>query len=186
MPNMQWPSRHLGILLLLIIVPACVAAPSRTCADIASQLPNRVAYPGDEAYNTSEKSYAYANQQTQKPSCIVQPSSAADVAAAVNVLRKSPHVPFAIRSGGHATNRGFSNIDCSVTLDLRLLNSVKIQADGVVVSVGTGASFGDVYLVLDAAKRSLNGGRASGVGVGGFLSGGTLHHPSKFCKMQER
>ncbi|OAQ59558.2 FAD binding domain-containing protein [Pochonia chlamydosporia 170] len=167
-------SQHLSIILSLITIHCCVAAPSRICADISSRLPGKVTYPGDKAYNISEKSYAYANQQTQQPSCIVQPTTTEDVATAVKLLKKAPQVSFAVRSGGHATNRGFSNIDGGVTLDLTAINSVNIQADGVTVSVGTGASWGDVYLVLDAAKRSLNGGRASGVGVGGFLTGGGI------------
>jgi FAD/FMN-containing dehydrogenase len=169
-------SQPISIILLLIAIPACAAI--KICADIASRLPHRVAYAGEEAYNVSEKSYAYANQQTQKPACIVKPSSAAEVAAAVKILGKSPQVKFAVRSGGHATNRGFSNIGCSVTLDLTGLNHVELQKDGVTVSTGTGASWGDVYRVLDRAKRSLNGGRASGVGVGGFLTGGRHNFPS--------
>ncbi|RYP10560.1 hypothetical protein DL765_008064 [Monosporascus sp. GIB2] len=77
-------------------------------------------------------------------------------------------------SGGHGTNHGYSNIDGGVTLDLTSLNNVDVLENGVTVSVGTGASWGDVYLVLDAHNRSLNGGRASDVGVGGFLSGGGI------------
>lgn len=145
---------------------------AHTCRALASVLPDRVSFPGDEAYHASVSSYAFVQQQTQKPSCVVRPSTAAEVASALDVLRESPTTPFAVRSGGHATNRGFSNTDGGVAVDLRAFNSVDLLDDGVTVSVGTGATWGDVYPVLDAHSRSLNGARASDVGVGGFLSGG--------------
>lgn len=162
------------LLEVLVALFAYAAAADGICAALGSRLPRQVAFPGDRAYSASESSYAYANQQTQKPSCIVKPTRAADVSLVVKTLREYPGSPFAIRSGGHATNRGFSNIDGGVTVDLTSLNTVQLLEDGVTVSVGTGALWGDVYSVLDAHNRSLNGGRASRVGVGGLLSGGGI------------
>lgn len=143
------------------------------CDFIETRLPNKVFFPGEAAYNSSLVSYAYVQQQVQNPGCIIKPSSAADVSAVLKILSKSS-AKFALRSGGHATNPGFSNIDGGVTLDLTSLNEVTILEDGVIASVGTGASWADVYPVLDAHSRSANGGRADGVGVGGFLSGGCM------------
>ncbi|KAL2751866.1 hypothetical protein ACRALDRAFT_1066341 [Sodiomyces alcalophilus JCM 7366] len=175
------PLLHLRALYLLLEFCTPSAAEScngghtvRTCRDLASLLPDRVSFPGEEGYNASVSSYAYVQQQTQTPLCIVKPSTAAQVASVLDVLRESPTTAFAVRSGGHATNRGFSNIDGGVTVDLSSINTVDLLDDGVTVSVGTGATWGDVYPVLDAHSRSLNGGRASDVGVGGFLSGGGI------------
>lgn len=163
------------LLLQLAKVSAHQAAATNLCSILASLLPkDRVALPRDAAYGTSTASYAYANQQSQRPACIIQPFNAAEVSLTINALRKATNVPFAIRSGGHATNRGFSNIDGGVVVDLTSIDAVQILKDGVTVSVGTGATWGDVYSVLDARRRSLNGGRASNVGVGGFLSGGGI------------
>ncbi|GAB1315266.1 Bifunctional solanapyrone synthase [Madurella fahalii] len=171
----MYPLSHtLHVVCLWVLFSTYTATATGICTTLASLLPNRVAFPGDGAYNASTASYAYANQQTQRPSCIVRPSSTADVSLVVKSLREAPQVPFAIRSGGHATNRGFSNIDGSVTVDLTSINAVRVREDGVTVSIGTGATWGDVYPVLDARKRSLNGGRASNVGVGGLLSGGGI------------
>ncbi|KAK4197154.1 bifunctional solanapyrone synthase [Triangularia verruculosa] len=172
--------RTLCVICLLVIFHAHKAAAAAAnlnsiCSTLASRLPNnRVALPRNEAYNVSTSSYAYANQQTQRPSCIVQPASATEVSLVIKLLRQSPNTPFAVRSGGHATNRGFSNIDGSVTIDLTALRAVRVLKDGVTVSIDTGASWGDVYRVLDPRRRSLNGGRASNVGIGGFLSGGGI------------
>ncbi|ROT37817.1 FAD-binding domain-containing protein [Sodiomyces alkalinus F11] len=163
-------------LLLAFCTPVTSQCPNgdQTCRVLASRLPDQVTFPGDEGYDASLSSYAYLQQQTQSPSCVVKPTSAAEVAFILDVLRESPSTTFAVRSGGHATNRGFSNIDGGVTIDLGSLNKVDVHDDGVTVSVGTGATWGHVYPVLDAHNRSLNGGRASDVGVGGFLSGGGI------------
>lgn len=150
-----------------------------TCAILASLLPSQVSFPGDAAYNSSESSYCYVQEQIKDPSCIVQPSSITDVSSVVDILQSSS-TKFDIRSGGHASNSGFSNInDGGLTLDLTSMNSVDFLEDCVTSSVGTGASWAEVYPVLDAHSRFVNGGRASGVGVGGFLSGGyiTFHSP---------
>lgn len=166
--------------ILCLIIPqvatstvATVTTANRTCGILVSMLPGKVFVPKDAAYQSSEASYAYVQEQIQSPSCIVKPSSASDISSAIKTLVDSS-TAFAIRSGGHASNRGFSNVDGGITLDLTAINSVVLLDDDVTVSIGTGATWAEVYPVLDARGRSLNGGRASGVGVGGFLSGGNI------------
>lgn len=174
----------LCLFVIQISLVDIVRSSNSTCQTLSSLLPKAVFVPADAAYSSSAASYAYLQQQAQRPSCIVKPSNAAEVSSAIKILGSST-TPFAVRSGGHATNSGFSNIDGGVTLDLTSLNDVGIFQDGahVTASVGTGATWGDVYEVLDTHGRSLNGGRASGVGVGGFLSGGctTLYYPAPLC-----
>ncbi|KAM7192416.1 bifunctional solanapyrone synthase [Naviculisporaceae sp. PSN 640] len=149
--------------------------PSTVCSDFSSILPTEnVLFPDDAAYNSTTASYWFVNQKIQKPTCIVKPRNAANVSSVIKLLRKAPNVKFAIKSGGHAMNAEFSNIDGGITVDLSLLNDVKVQNDGITVSIGTGATWGDVYPVLDARGRSLNGGRSESTGVGGFLSGGGI------------
>jgi hypothetical protein len=163
----------LCLFFIQILLVDVGSASNATCQILLSILPKAVYFPSDVAYHSSGASYSYVQQQVQRPTCIVLPSNAADLSSVVKVVKNST-TAFAIRSGGHATNSGFSNIDAGVTLDLTSLNHVDIIQDGehVTASVGTGASWADVYEVLDAHGRSLNGGRASGVGIGGFLSGG--------------
>ncbi|KAJ0120688.1 FAD binding domain-containing protein [Diaporthe amygdali] len=108
-----------------------------TCYALAAILANAVFFPGDTTYNSSEASYAYVQQQIQRPSCIVKPSSTAEVSSVVKILQSSSSA-FAIKSGGHATNSGFSNIDGGVTLDLTSLNSVSIVEDGDLVTASVG------------------------------------------------
>lgn len=120
-------------------------------------------------------------QQTLRPACILSPKTTKDVSEAVKILArhtgKGP-CEFAVRSGGHTSWAGASNIAGGVTLDLRNLNSVDVSEDGETVHVGAGASWDAVYRKLDPLGRSVAGGRVAGVGVGGLTLGGGISHLS--------
>lgn len=82
-------------------------------------------------------------------------------------------VLFAVKSGGHATITGASNINgIGVTIDLARLVDVELSEDKQTVRIGTGAKWSDVYVSLEQDGLSIPGGRAGVVGVGGFLLGG--------------
>lgn len=109
------------------------------------------------------------------------PETAEDVSEAVRILAKhtaSGSCEFAIRSGGHTSWAGASNIAGGVTLDLRRLNSIDLSEDGETVRVGSGATWDAVYRKLDPLGRSVAGGRVAGVGVGGLTLGGGISHLS--------
>jgi FAD/FMN-containing dehydrogenase len=69
---------------------------------------------------------------------------------------------------------GAANIQDSVTIDMSALDSVSVNEAGTLTTVGPGARWGDVYLVLDALNLAVSGGRVNTVGVGGLLLGGKL------------
>ncbi|KAG8724004.1 hypothetical protein FRC09_000812 [Ceratobasidium sp. 395] len=86
--------------------------------------------------------------------------------------------PFGIRSGGHATNPGFSSTP-GVQIALFKLSEVTyhaapLSADGSVgaVDIGSGLIWDDVYAALEPYNVTVVGGRATGIGVGGFTLGG--------------
>lgn len=107
------------------------------------------------------------------------PQTAEDVSDVLKFLAKdSNSCEFAIRSGGHTSWAGASNIEGGITLDLRGLNSVNISDNGTLVKVGTGATWDAVYEKLDPVGRSVAGGRVAGVGVGGLTLGGGISHLS--------
>lgn len=116
-----------------------------------------------------------------RPACILTPKTTQDVSEAVKILAKhtvEESCKFAIRSGGHTSWAGASNIAGGVTLDLRGLNSIDVIEDGETVRVGPGASWDAVYRKLDPLGRSVVGGRVAGVGVGGLTLGGGISHLS--------
>lgn len=152
------------------------------CLALASSLGDaKLAYPDNPAYDASLGSYHSAQQAGIRPACIISPQTTQDVSEAVKILAK--HTPdgickFAIRSGGHTSCAGGSNIAGGVTLDLRGLNSINVVDGGKTVQVGSGALWGAVYRKLDPLGRSVAGGRVAGVGVAGLTLGGGISHLS--------
>lgn len=120
-------------------------------------------------------------QQTIRPACVLFPETTKGVSEAVQILAKhtaNGSCEFAIRSGGHTSWAGASNIAGGVTLDLRRLDSIDLSEGGKTVRVGSGATWDAIYRKLDPLGRSVAGGRVAGVGVGGLTLGGGISHLS--------
>ena len=88
--------------------------------------------------------------------------------------RAALHV--AVRSGGHLQFAGAANIQNGITFDLRGLSGIEVSSDRSTVSVGVGATWGDVYAQLDPMGLMVAGGRAAQVGVGGLTVGGGVSY----------
>ncbi|KAL2281731.1 hypothetical protein FJTKL_11409 [Diaporthe vaccinii] len=142
----------------------------------------KVVSPGSTEYDAALHSYFSTQQASLQPSCIVLPQSAEDVSAAVKSLvqlqEDGTSCQFAVRSGGHTSWAGASNIQSGVVIDLGSFKTVELAADKSTVSVGVGAIWGDVYKALEPHGLSVNGGRASTVGVGGLTLGSGVSYTS--------
>ncbi|KAK2590715.1 hypothetical protein QQS21_011609 [Conoideocrella luteorostrata] len=132
----------------------------------------RFFFPGSPEYAKSVGSYFSQQEQSVHPDCIVQPDTTADVSKVLKTLDfvnwiagKNSTCQMAVRSGGRAAAAGTANINNGVTLDLRKLNSIKVNEDNGIVSVGAGATWGQVYDSLDARNKSVVGGRVDGAGA---------------------
>ena len=147
------------------------------CASLRHLLgEEKVSAPNSSVYAQAQSSY-YAKQESElSPACIVQPTSSLDVSLTVkgvgllNLL--GIHTKLALRGGGHDPNPGSANIEGGVTMDMRALNHVAVDESKMIVSVGAGARWQDVYPLLDAKNLSVAGGRLSNVGVAGLILGG--------------
>ncbi|KAL4930915.1 FAD-binding oxidoreductase [Aspergillus undulatus] len=158
------------------------------CAALSSALGNKVSFPNTEPYNASVNSYFSQQNANLRPLCIVSPVSTEDVSIAISQITSSTtssfspeeqsrrHCLFAIRSGGHASHGGASNIDGGITIDLSGLNTITLSDDQSTVSAGVGATWGDVYAFLEPLGLSVPGGRAAQVGVGGLTLGGGISY----------
>ena len=158
-------------------------------SDFSQALPGKVFLPESQEYKESIDSYFSAQESQLKPACIVRPQNTADVVTVisrlvqVNQLHGIGSIKFAIRSGGHACFAGSANVSDGVTLDLRGLNSIEVNEDSSQVSIGTGASWGEVYRKLDSLGLAVPGGRHSQVGVGGLTLGGKTTTRSTSLRM---
>jgi FAD/FMN-containing dehydrogenase len=136
------------------------------CASLASQLPAKL-FLG----KTGDFSIWDGKQSDITPACRVEPDSAEDVSLILKtVINEGCH--FAVKSGGHARDAGFSNADAGVTIDLVRMGSVELSKDKKSVKVGAGARWLDVYSTLEKDNLTVVGGRVSDVGVGGLTLGG--------------
>lgn len=133
--------------------------------------------PGSPAYNARLSSYFALQASSVQPLCFVTPRTASDVSAVVRLLAADPaSCSFAIRSGGHLWCPGASNSPEGVTVDLASFNSIDVNVQNSVVSVGPAATWDAVFAKLDPLGLSVAGGRVAGVGVGGLTLGGGLSH----------
>jgi hypothetical protein len=104
--------------------------------------------------------------------CYVRPANAEEVAASLKIIVTSDS-KFSIRCTGHSHNPGFSSVDDSgVVLDLRELKSLSVDDNGL-LRAGAGATWGEIYTFLQERELSVIGARHPGVGVSGYLLGGT-------------
>lgn len=145
------------------------------CRELSESHPNQTISISDPEYPFYQHSYWARQQSDLQPSCRFLPSNAEDVRIALEVLYER-NASFAVSSGGHTSNPGFSNIDSGVTIDLSSLEQVQVtDEDGTAaVWIGPGARWGDVYRSLEPEKLTVAGARISDVGVGGFVLGGGL------------
>ncbi|KDQ27404.1 hypothetical protein PLEOSDRAFT_1104095 [Pleurotus ostreatus PC15] len=131
-----------------------------------------ILYPGSSGYTDQLGSYYSLDQATQRPACRIAPSTAEDVALIVKYATAS-RCEFAVRSGGHMSWEGSSNIGHNgFTIDLEGLKLMELQDGGETLSIAPGLIWGEVYAFLKPHGLHTVGARSPGVGVGGFLLGG--------------
>ncbi|KAH9209051.1 FAD binding domain-containing protein [Leptodontidium sp. 2 PMI_412] len=146
---------------------------SLACSFLSFALPGQIAYPGSTVYNFEESRYWSVQQQSNSPTCRFSPTDAVGVSVAVLALRVT-QCKFAVKSGGHATFAGASNIDAGVTIDLINFNQVAVSANKKETAVGAGNIWHDVYNYLQPKGLTVIGGRVSAIGVGGLTTGGGM------------
>jgi len=141
----------------------------------------KVLQPGSADYEKNNGSYFTLFENEVKPAFIVQPSSTQEVSNLIkklNPLLLQQEIHLAIRGTGHTPFAGSANIENGVTVDMRGLKGVSLNADSSVVEIGVGETWGSVYDELEKHSLTTAGGRVGRVGVGGLVLGGLtiLYH----------
>lgn len=145
--------------LLSAPVPTSMAA----CSAIAANCPGfTLTYPS-AAFNPN---YQYATthywSDTNKdgtPACVVFPTSAEDVSEVIRILLQYPNVHFAVKSGGHNANVGFSSVDGGVLISFQNMHNTVLSADRQTAEVGPGARWMDTVGALEPYGLTVVGGR---------------------------
>ncbi|KAK4131573.1 FAD-binding domain-containing protein [Trichocladium antarcticum] len=143
--------------------------------DTCKEIDGNISKASDVVFPYQIVSYNEANKHwfassSNKPACVVKVASAVDVAVVLQIVGAS-RTPFAVYSGGHASNPGFSSTT-GVHITLDRLRDVALSEDQETVKLGFGAAWKDVYKALEPFGRNVVGGRVIGPGVGGFTLGG--------------
>ncbi|KAF7073630.1 hypothetical protein CFC21_078583 [Triticum aestivum] len=114
------------------------------------------------------------------PLCIVTPTNASHVQAAVRCGRRHG-VRVRVRSGGHdyeglSYRSVYPNSEAFAVIDLAKLHAVRVDPRKATAWVDSGAALGELYYHVATAAPGLGfpAGVCSTVGVGGILSGGGM------------
>jgi FAD/FMN-containing dehydrogenase len=104
------------------------------------------------------------------PSAVARPVDAHDVRSAIRFTVERGTAVRA-RSGGHSY-AGYSTLSNGVVLDLRRLNSIRVDKRAATATIGAGAQLIDVYAALAKAGATLPAGSCPSVGISGVTLGG--------------
>ncbi|KXX82951.1 Bifunctional solanapyrone synthase [Madurella mycetomatis] len=148
-----------------------IANATDTCNEIRDGISDasKVIYPIQTLTYTDAIKHWFLSS-TDTPACVVKVASAEDVSWTLRVVAAS-RTPFAVYSGGHASNPGFSSTK-GVHISLDNLNHMQLSDDKTTITLGFGAAWKDVYDFLEPHGLNVVGGRVIGPGVGGFTLGG--------------
>lgn len=143
---------------------------SRACRLLQSQLPGLVHFPGSTEY-LDDISHFEASS-TQNATCSVNPTCVEDVSSILKIVgRKDIRAPFAVKSGGHASNIGFSSTT-GVQIAMSHFTDLVYDVAAQTVKIGSGLTWDQVYAKLSPFNVTVAGGRVPGVGVGLVFGGG--------------
>ncbi|CAG8970919.1 hypothetical protein HYALB_00000898 [Hymenoscyphus albidus] len=123
-------------------------------------------------YVYAKTHYYSATNADNTPACVVFPTAAEHVSGILRVLDAFPDVGFAVKSGGHNPNKGFSSTDGAVLISFKDWNKSVLKGDGGLADVSPGARWENVISDLEDRGRAVVGGRIGDVGVGLLLGGG--------------
>lgn len=169
-----------------LLIRSATAAPSAqakaACKALEADYPDEYADGGIDLLHL-DLGIEYAHQRTaywslanadNKPACMFFPSSAQDVAFAVNVLNNYTDVPWAVKGGGHNPNVGYSSTKDGILIAMEPnMASATLDSDDL-AHVGPGSRWIDVAEALHETGRAVVTGRLGHVGVAGLTLGGGL------------
>ncbi|GAA3377170.1 FAD-binding oxidoreductase [Streptomyces sannanensis] len=147
---------------------AALGIPDAALKNLRAGLAGEAITPDDPGYEEAREIF---NAMIEKrPAVIVQCRSSDDAAQTIRFARHLDR-EIAVRCGGHSV-AGMALTDGGVVIDLRRMNGVTVDRDGLVARVGGGATIGDLDRATQPFHLVTTGGRASTIGLGGFVLGG--------------
>ncbi|KAI0260030.1 FAD-binding domain-containing protein [Gloeopeniophorella convolvens] len=147
-----------------------------TCKRIAATISHasEVFFPPSTEY-TVDNTHAFSSNSAAS-ACSVEPGSTRDIGTILRIIG-STRTPFAVKSGGHASNPGFSSTT-GIQISMARFRNITINSNAGTVEVGPGLTWDELYTALDSTGIIVIGGRNPGVGVAGLLLGAGYSYKS--------
>jgi FAD/FMN-containing dehydrogenase len=135
---------------------------------LSGQVAGPLRLPGDQGFTARTRAF---NQRydTTLPAAVLSVAGPTDVSRAVRWSRDNG-VPLATRGGGHSY-AGHS-VNQGLVLDLSALNPIAIDPRTGMITVGGGATTGQIHAALREHDRFFPLGNSDDVGIGGLTLGG--------------
>ncbi|KAI1178818.1 hypothetical protein F4777DRAFT_63078 [Nemania sp. FL0916] len=168
--------REMRAALFLLLLPATLSR-ADTCSTIASTTDIDVAYPLSLDYISEQNKYWSTSCIALKPSCILFPTSAAEVSVIIQTINEGDE-HFAIKSGGHNPNNYYSSVAGGPLISTARLNEAILDANTGVLRMGPGNRLDEIAAKLQGSGWTFVGGRIGNTGTGGLLLGGGLSYMS--------
>jgi FAD/FMN-containing dehydrogenase len=135
---------------------------------LAAQVRGRVLLPGDDGFTSGSKPFNERYAATV-PAAVLSVASADDVATAITWARENS-VRLVARGGGHSY--AGTSVSSGLVLDLRGLDSVRVDPSSALVTVGGGTRTGALYSALRPHDIAFPLGNSDEVAIGGLTLGG--------------
>src|SRR5438128_2228143 len=120
--NMRSPAFTLYSLVPFLSLSQSVAA--NTCSQVGALSAIEIKRSPSLEYLSEQQNYWSTGCSALKPSCILFPESAEEVASIIKILNQNNET-FAVKSGGHNPNEGFSSIQSGPLISTKHLNEVR-------------------------------------------------------------
>lgn len=167
----------LSFLIPSILLTFARSALADTCSSVEALRYINVTRSLDLAYVEEQSQYWSTSCSALIPSCIIFPKSTEEVSTVVKILANTTEV-FAVKSGGHNPNNGFSSVQGGPLIVTEHLDQANVNQETGVIDVGPGNRLDGIAAKLQGSGWTFVGGRIGNTGVGGLVLGGGLSYMS--------
>lgn len=167
----------LSLLISSILLTFARSALADTCSSVEALHYINVTRSLDLAYIEEQSQYWSTSCSALLPSCIIFPKSTEEVSTVVSILAKT-NESFAVKSGGHNPNNGFSSVQGGPLIVTEHLDQANVNQATGIIDVGPGNRLDGIAAKLQGSGWTFVGGRIGNTGVGGLVLGGGLSYMS--------
>ncbi|KAK4184379.1 hypothetical protein QBC35DRAFT_506098 [Podospora australis] len=154
-------------LLLLFLLSLTAEVRADTCSDLRATTDIDVSAPITLSYTAEQTQYWSASCSALKPSCIIFPTSAAEVSSILQVLNTN-NEPFAIKSGGHSPNNYYASVSGGPLISTQKLDHARLNSTTGILDFGPGNRLDGLAQKLQGTGWTFVGGRIGNTGTGGL------------------